>query len=55
MGKAVNVPRYNRHTVEYASRESHESEPGIKTLLPLLKNISEEGDLKNFQNLIDAS
>ena len=29
--------------------------PGIKTLRPFLKNISEESDLENFQDLIVAS
>ena len=33
---------------------SHESNPGIKTLLPFLKNITEESDLENFQDLIVA-
>ena len=55
MGKAVNVPHFNRHMVEYSSRESNESKSGIKTFLPFLKNITEEGDLKNFQDLIDFS
>ena len=44
----------NRDTVEYAFRERDESKPGIKTLLPFLKNIMEESDLGNFQDLIVA-
>ena len=32
----------------------YESNPGIKTLLPFLKNITEESDLENFQDLIVA-
>ena len=51
MGKTVNVPHFNSDTVEYVSRESDESKPGIKTLLPFLKNITEEDDLENFQDL----
>ena len=31
-----------------------ESNPGIKTLMPFLKNITEESDLENFQDLIVA-
>ena len=54
MGKIVAVPHFNRNTVEFASRERDESNPGIKTLLPFLKNITEESDLKNFQDLIVA-
>ena len=54
MGKTVAVPRFNRDTVEFASRERGESNSGIKTLLPFLKNITEDSDLKNFQDLIVA-
>ena len=54
MGKTVTVPHFNRETVEFASRESDESNPGIKTLLPFLKNITEESDLENFQDLTVA-
>ena len=54
MGKAVNVPHFKRDTVEYASRESDESKPGIKKLLPFLKNTTKEGHLMNFQDLIVA-
>ena len=54
MGKTVYVPHFNRDTVEFASRERDESKPGIKTLLPFLKNITEESDLENFQDLILA-
>jgi len=54
MGKTVNVPHFNRDTFEYASRERNESKPGIKTLLPLLKNLPEESDLENFPDLIVA-
>ena len=37
MGKTVIVPHFNRDTVEFASRKRDESNPGIKTLLPLQK------------------
>ena len=52
MGKTVNVPHFNRDTFEYASRKRNESKPGIKTLLPFLKNLKEESDLENFPDLI---
>ena len=51
MGKTV---YFNRDTVEFASRERDESKPTIKTLLPFLKNITEESDLENFQDLVLA-
>ena len=35
MRKTVNVPHFNRDTVEYASRERDESKPEIKILLPI--------------------
>ena len=54
MDNTVNVPHFNRDTVEFASRERDESKPGIKTPPPFLKNITEESDLKNFQDLIVA-
>ena len=54
MGKTVYVPHFNRDTVEFASRERDKSKPGIKTLLPYLKNITGESDLENFQDLILA-
>ena len=54
MGKTVTVPHFNRDTVEFASRKRDESNPGIKTLMPFLKNITEESDLDNFQDLIVA-
>ena len=54
MGKTVYVPHFNRDTVEFASLEREKSKPGIKTLLPFLKNITEESDLENFQDLILA-
>ena len=54
MGETVYVPHFNRDTVEFASRERDESKPGIKTLLPFLKNITEACDLENFQDLILA-
>ena len=54
IGKTVIVPHFNPHTVEYASRERDESKPGIKTLLPFLKNNTEERNLKNFKDLIVA-
>ena len=54
MGKTVYVPYFNRDTVEFASRERDGSKPGIKILLPFLKNFREESDLENFQELILA-
>ena len=48
------VPHFNRDTVEFASRKRNESNPGIKTLLPFPKIITEESDLENFQDLIVA-
>ena len=54
VGKTVHVPHFNRDTVEFASRQRDESKPRIKTLLPFLKNITEESDLENFQDLILA-
>ena len=54
MGKTVTVPHFSRDTVEFASRKRNESNPGIKTLLPFPKNITEESDFENFQDLIVA-
>ena len=54
MGKTVTVPHFNGDTVEFTSLKRDESNPGIKTLLPFLKNITEESDLENFQDLIVA-
>ena len=54
MGKTVTVPHFNRDTVEFASRKRSESNPGIKTLLPFPKNITEESDFESFQDLIVA-
>ena len=54
VGKTVYVPHFNRDTVEFTPRERDESKPGIKTLLPFLKNITEDSDLENFQDLILA-
>ena len=54
MGKIVAVPHFNRDTVEFASLERVESNTGIKTLLPFLKNITEESHLENFQDPIMA-
>ena len=54
MGKTFAVPHFNRDTIELASRERDQSNPGIKTLLRFLKNITEESDLENFQDLIVA-
>ena len=54
MGKTVTVPHFNGDTVEFTSLKRDESYPGIKTLLPFLKNITEESDLENFQDLIVA-
>ena len=51
MGKSVTVPHFSRDTVEFASRKRDKSNPGIKTLLPFLKNITEESDLENFRDL----
>ena len=53
-GTFVTVPHFNRDTVEFASRKRNESNPGIKTLLPFPKNITEESDFENFQDLIVA-
>ena len=54
MGKTVTVPHFNRDTVEFASRKRNESNPGIKTLLPFPKNITEQRDFEYFQDLIVA-
>ena len=54
MGKTVTVPHFNRDTVEFVSRKRNESNPGIKTLLPFPKIITEESDFENFQDLIVA-
>ena len=51
MDKTVYVPHFNRATVEFAFRERDGSKAGIKILLPFLKNIMEESDLENFQDL----
>ena len=48
MGKTVTVPHFNRDTVEFTSRKRNESNPGIKTLLPFPKIITEESDFENF-------
>ena len=48
MGKTVTAPHFNGDTVEFASRKRNESNPGIKTLLPFPKNITEERDFENF-------
>ena len=55
IGKNIYVRHFNLDTVEFASRERDESKPGIKTLLPFLKNITEESDLENSRDLIVAS
>ena len=54
MGKPVSVLHFNRDTVEFASRKRNKSNPGIKTLLPFPRNITEESDFENFQDLIVA-
>ena len=36
----VLAPHFNRDTVEFASRKGDESNPGIKTLMPFLRNIT---------------
>ena len=54
MGKTVTVPHFNCDTLEFASRKRNESNAGIKTLLPFPKNITEESDFENFQDLIVA-
>ena len=54
LAKTMYVPHFNRDTVEFASRERDESKPGIKTLLPFLKNITGKGDLENFEDLLQA-
>ena len=53
--KNIYVRHFNLDTVEFASGERDESKPGIKTLLPFLKNITEESDLENSRDLIVAS
>ena len=40
------VTRSSSHLVK-----GDESNPGIKTLMPFLKNMTEESDLENFQDL----
>ena len=54
IGKTVFLPHFNSDRVEFASLERDESKPGIKTLLPFLKNITGESDLENFEDLILA-
>ena len=54
VGKTVHVPHFNRDTVEFPYRKREKSKPGIKILLPFLKNITEESDLENFRDLIQA-
>ena len=54
IGRTVTVPHFNRETVESASRKRNEPNPGIKKLLPFPKNITEESDFENFQDLIVA-
>ena len=54
MDKTVTVPHFNRDTVEFASGKRDKWNPGIKTLLPFLKDITQESDLQNFQDLIVA-
>ena len=57
MGKNVNVPHFNRDTVEYTSRE-RELTVGVKWeskhCFPFLKNVTGESDLDNFQDLVAA-
>ena len=52
MGKTVTMPHFNRDTVEFASRKRNESNSRMKTLLPFPKNITEQRDFENFQDLI---
>ena len=54
MGKTINVPHFNGYTVDYASRKRDESKHGIKTLLPFLKNVTDESNLEDFEDLIVA-
>ena len=54
MGEIVAVLHFNRETVDFASCERDESNPGIKTLLPFLKNITKESDLDNLQDVTVA-
>lgn len=49
IGKTVNVAHFNRVTFKYASRETDESKPGIKTRLSFLTNITEESDWRFFK------
>ena len=52
MGKTLYVLHFNRDTVEFASRVKDESKPGIKTLIPFLKNITKESDLKDRKSVV---
>ena len=60
MGETVYVPHFfTSHRSPLSERLEQasgrdESKPGIKTLLPFLKDITEECDLENFQDLILA-
>lgn len=45
MGKTVNMPHFNREHGRVRTRERDESKPGIKTLLPLLKNLTKRAIL----------
>ena len=49
IGKTLNVAHFNRVTFKYASRETDESKPGIKTRLSFLTNITEESDWRFFK------
>ena len=55
MGKIVAVLHFNRDTVEFASsREINQTQGSKHCYLscPFLKNITEESDLDDFQDLI---
>ena len=55
MGKIVAVLHFNRDTVEFASRREMNRTQGSKhcfLFYPFLKNITEESDLEDFQDLI---
>ena len=54
MGKTVTVPHFNRDTVEFASRKRNESTHGSKHCCLFPKNITEESNFENFQDLIVA-
>ena len=53
-GKIVTVPHFNRDTVEFASRERDESNPGIKKTASFSEKHYQRERLEYFQDLIVA-